>query len=125
MHAIPRRSNSAPRPTAGGRAAALRRYVARDLVEGRDGTLAALELALGCARDPSLRRRLRPQRSASNEFAVQMFRELGSRNPEIDARLLIAALTGLKLEWLAEGQRSAFSRRLPALVDRLAEILLP
>jgi AcrR family transcriptional regulator len=119
------RAGSAMRGRARGKAAALRRYVERDLAEGRDGTLAALELALACARDPSLRRRLRPQRSGSTGFAVAMLRELGSREPELDARLLIAALTGLKLEWLAEGERSAFARRLPALVERLAEVLLP
>lgn len=54
-----------------------------------------------------------------------MFREMGSRDPEIDARLLIAALTGLKLDWLAEGERSALSKRLPELIGRLAEMLLP
>jgi len=125
LSAVHERAHAAMRGEQRGKAAALRRYVERDLAEGRDGTLAALELALGCARDPSLRRRLQPQRSGSTEFAIAMFRELGSRNPEIDARLLIAALTGLKLEWLAEGERSAFARRIPALVERLAEMLLP
>jgi AcrR family transcriptional regulator len=125
LSAVRGRALSAMRGKAHGPTAALRRYVERDLVEGRDGTLAALELSLSCARDPSLRRRLRPQRSRSTEFAVDMFREMGSRHPEVDARLLIAALTGLKLEWLAEGERSAFARRVPALIERLAEILIP
>jgi TetR/AcrR family transcriptional regulator, regulator of biofilm formation and stress response len=106
-------------------AAALLQYVERDLDEGRDGTLAAIELSLSCARDPSLRRRLRSQRAGSTAFAVELFRQIGSRNPEIDSRLVIAALTGLKLDWLAEGRHSAFSRRLPELIERLAELLLP
>jgi AcrR family transcriptional regulator len=132
LSAVRERARSAMRGSPGaakamvrGRAAALLRYVERDLDEGREGTLAAIELSLRCARDSSLRRRLRPQRAGSTEFAVAMFRELGSRNPEIDARLLIAALTGLKLEWLADGERSARARRAPELIERLAELLLP
>lgn len=125
MRREPPASRNAATGKARGRAAALLRYVERDLAEGRDGTLAAMELSLSCARDPALRRRLRAQRSGSTEFAVEMLRELGSQDPEIDARLLIAALTGLKLEWLAEGERSASARLAPELIERLAEILLP
>jgi hypothetical protein len=54
-----------------------------------------------------------------------MLAALGSENAELDSQLLIAALSGLKLEWLAEGERSAFAKRLPELVERLAEVLLP
>ena len=54
-----------------------------------------------------------------------MLQQIGSRNAEVDSQLLTAALTGLKLEWLAEGERSAFAKRLPELLERLAEVLLP
>lgn len=106
-------------------AAALVHYLERDLREGRKGALASFELALVRARDPVLRRRLRPAGRASMRFAADMLREIGSQNPEMDSQLLIAALTGLKLEWLAEGERSAFAGRLPGLLERLAEVLLP
>ena len=105
--------------------AALVHYLERDLREGRKGSLAAFELALGRARDPALRRRLRPARNASGNFAAEMLEALGSTTPDLDSQLLIAAITGLKLEWLAEGERSAFARRLPELVERLAQVLLP
>jgi len=106
-------------------ARALLDYVERDLHEGRAGTLAAIELALGRARDPALRGQLRTPGNRSREFACAMLRAIGSANPELDSELLTAALVGLKLEWLAEGERSAFAKRLPEMLERLAELLLP
>ena len=61
----------------------------------------------------------------SNAYAAEMLGRLRSDDPETDATLLIAALNGLKLEWLAEGERSAFAERVPALARRLAELFLP
>jgi hypothetical protein len=54
-----------------------------------------------------------------------MLRRFHAKSPEVDATLLIAVLNGLKLEWLAEGEHSAFARRIPALARRLAELFLP
>jgi hypothetical protein len=38
---------------------------------------------------------------------------------------LIAALNGLRLAWLAEGERSGFAQRVPKLVARLADLFMP
>jgi AcrR family transcriptional regulator len=109
----------------GARAAGLARFLAGAVRDDRLGTLATLELALERARDPVLRRRTRGPSERSAAYAVEMLRELGSGQPHGDATLLIAALNGLKLEWLAEGERSAFAARVPALSRRLAELFLP
>jgi AcrR family transcriptional regulator len=110
---------------AGARAAGLARFLAEAVRDDRLGTLATLELALERARDPALRRRSKRPAERSNAYAVRMLRELGSSSPQSDATLLIATLNGLKLEWLAEGERSAFSGRIPSLSRRLAELFLP
>jgi AcrR family transcriptional regulator len=104
---------------------ALAHYVERDLREGRTGSIAAFELALVRARDTGLRQRLRPASQASSDFARQMLAALGSENAELDSKLLTAAISGLKLEALAEGERSAFARQLPSLLHRLGALLMP
>ena len=78
-----------------------------------------------CGRDPLLRRRLHGPSARSGAYAAELLRRLRSTRPEVDATLLIAALNGLKLEWLAEGERSAFAARIPALARRLSELFLP
>jgi AcrR family transcriptional regulator len=113
------------RSEAGARAAGLAQFLASAVRDDRLGTLATLELALERARDPGLRRRTRRPAADSNAYAAEMLRELGSRRPETDATLLTAALTGLKLAWLEEGERSAFAERIPELTKRLAALLLP
>jgi AcrR family transcriptional regulator len=113
------------RSEAGARAGGLAHFLAGAVRDDRLGTLASFELALERARDPALRRRTRRAATDSNAYAAEMLRELGSRNPETDATLLIAALSGLKLAWLEEGERSAFAERIPALTKRLAALLLP
>ena len=118
---------ASPPPAQAGRARAtgLARFLEGAVRDDRLGTLATFELSLERARDPALRRRTRAPAERSNAYAVEMLRILGARHPETDATLLIAALNGLKLEWLAEGERSAFARRIPALTKRLAALLLP
>jgi TetR/AcrR family transcriptional regulator, regulator of biofilm formation and stress response len=106
------------------RAAGLARFLEGAVRDDRLGTLATLELALERARDPLLRRRLQIPAARSDAYAAEMLRRLRSPCPEDDAVLLSAALNGLKLEWLAEGERSAFARRIPALARRLAELFL-
>ena len=109
----------------GARAGGLARFLEGAVRDDRDGTLATLELALERARDPLLRRRLQGPTARSSAYAADLLRQLRSKRPEVDATLLVAALNGLKLEWLAEGERSAFAERVPALARRLAELLLP
>ena len=104
------------------RAAAVARYLAGGVQEDRASTLATFELALERARDPALRRRLRGPKAESDAYAARMLRAAGSRRPDLDAHLFIAALNGLKLEWLAEGERSAFARRIPDLVRSLTDL---
>ena len=112
-------------PPARARAAGLARFLEGAVRDDRLGTLATLELALERAREPKLRARLRAAKARSDAYAVGMLRRFDSQQPEVDAALLIAVLNGLKLEWLAEGERSAFAARIPALARRLAELFLP
>ncbi len=102
--------------------AGLARYLEQGVREDRVGSLATFELALERARDPVLRRQLRVAKAESDAYAAQI---LGSVAPEADAELLIAALNGLRMAWLAEGERSSFARRVPQLVSRLADLLVP
>ena len=46
-------------------------------------------------------------------------------NAELNGPLLIAVINGLKLEWLAQGERSRFADRIPEMVERLAELFFP
>jgi len=109
----------------GTRAAGLAGFLEGAVRDDRLGTLATLELALERARDPSLRRRIHGASVRSSARAEELLRGLGSARAKVDATLLVAALNGLKLEWLAEGERSAFAARIPALARRLAELFLP
>ena len=104
-------------------AAGLQRYLEQGVLDDRLGSLATFELALERARDPALRRRLRSAQAESDAYAAEMLRDFGSREPERDADLLIAALNGLRLAWLAAGARSKFAERVPALVERLAHLM--
>lgn len=118
-------SGAGVEPPASARAAGLARFLEGAVRDDRLGTLATLELALERARDPLLRRRLQGPAARSGAYAAEMLGRLRSKKPEVDATLLIAVLNGLKLEWLAEGERSAFAERIPALARRLAELFLP
>jgi AcrR family transcriptional regulator len=101
----------------------LLRYLEQGVREDRDGSLATFELALERARDPALRRRLRAVKGDSDAFAAEQFAALGSSEPDTDAALVIAALDGLRLAWLSNGERSDFAKRVPAVVARLAALL--
>jgi AcrR family transcriptional regulator len=112
-------------PPARARAAGLTRFLEGAVRDDRLGTLATLELALERAREPKLRARLRAAKARSDAYAAGMLRRFDSQQPDVDATLLIAVLNGLKLEWLAEGERSPFAARIPVLARRLAELFLP
>lgn len=99
-------------------------YLEAGVKEDRSSSLATFELALERARNPALRRRLRSAQEASDSYAVEMLRELGAGDPELDAPLVISALNGLRMQWLAAGERSAFAEQVPALIGRLADWLL-
>ena len=108
-----------------GTAEGIEHYLRTGVTKDRAGSLATFELALERASDPALRRRLRGPKSRSDAFAVEMLGPLGAARPELDAQLLVCLLNGLRLEWLAEGERSAFAKRIPALVQRMSELLFP
>ena len=103
--------------------AGLARYLEQGVRVDREGSLATFELSLERARDPALRRRLKRWKQVSDDYATEAISALGSERPEDDATLLICALNGLRLEWLAEGERSRFAERIPALAERLAGLL--
>jgi TetR/AcrR family transcriptional regulator, regulator of biofilm formation and stress response len=98
--------------------AGLVRYLELGVLEDRAGSLATFELALERARDPVLRSRLRVAKAESDAYAAKI---LGMVAPGADSELLIAALNGLRMAWLAEGVRSSFARRVPQLIARLAD----
>lgn len=112
-------------PHPGGVSAGILEYLRAGVTIDRVGSLASFELALERARDPALRRRLRGPKERSDGLAAEMLGERGLEQPELDSQLLVFLLNGLRLEWLAEGERSAFARRVPGLVDRLSELFLP
>ena len=102
----------------------LMQYLTIGVFAHRTDSLASFELSLEMARDPELRRRLRSSQRASEFFAAESIRDLGSKQPDVDSLLLIAALNGLRLAWLAEGPRSKFGKAIPAVTKRLAEIFI-
>ena len=80
--------------------------IAEDLRRNRVGQLAQFELLLAAARDPALRDLSRAWRLAHLRVAEVGLRAAGSPSPELHARLLVAAATGLMLKQLAYPERS-------------------
>jgi AcrR family transcriptional regulator len=72
-----------------------------DLKRNPTRHLAQYELLLACARDPEMRELSRAWREAHLRVAETGLRAAGSRDPDLHAQLLTAAITGLLLKQLA------------------------
>ncbi len=92
-----------------------------DADPGRHVTL--FELALEATRTEVLRAEVREWQAAHLRLGETVCRAVGSREPELDARIVVAALTGLMLEQLASG-RADFGRDVmcPALERLFARL---
>lgn len=85
-------------------AAAVSAQIASDVEEDPAKHIALFELGLEAARSEPLREELRRWQDAHLRLAEMGCRAVGSAAPELDARIVVAALTGLMLEQLASGQ---------------------
>lgn len=85
-------------------AAAIADQLSSDVREDPDKHLALVEFALQAARMPPLRVELLRWQDAHIRLAETGCRAIGSVDPPRDARVVVAAITGLMLEQLASGR---------------------
>jgi len=85
-------------------AAAVASMIAGDVREEPNRHVALFELGLEATRTELLRGELQRWQEAHIRLAELGCRAVGSEEPELDARLVVAALTGLMLEQLASGR---------------------
>jgi len=107
-------------------AAAVAAQLAGDLEEDPAKHVALFELALEAARTPTLRLELARWQEANVRLAEVGCRAVGSDEPALDARVVVATLTGLLLEQLA-GEREDFEAGVlrPALTRLFAQLAAP
>lgn len=105
-------------------AAAVSAQIASDVEEDPAKHVALFELALEAARTEALREELRRWQEAHLRLAEMGCRAVGSEAPELDARLVVSALTGLMLEQLASArpdfEEAVLRPALARLFERLA-----
>ena len=87
-----------------GWASAVSAQISADVDEDPGKHVTLFELALEATRTEVLRADVREWQAAHLRLAETACRAVGSPEPELDARLVVAALTGLMLEQLASGQ---------------------
>lgn len=85
-------------------AAAVARLVAGDVAAEPARHVALFELGLEAARREPLRAELQRWQDAHLRLAEMGCRAIGSDDPEMDARVVVATLTGLMLQQLAGGR---------------------
>ena len=107
-------------------AAAVSAQLAGDLDEDPAKHVALFELGLEAARTPALRAELGRWQEANLRLAEVGCRAVGSDEPELDARVVVATLTGLLLEQLAT-EREDFEAGVlrPALTRLFAQLAAP
>ncbi len=107
-------------------AAAVSAQLAGDLDEDPAKHVALFELGLEAARTPALRAELGRWQEANLRLAEVGCRAVGSDEPELDARVVVATLTGLLLEQLAS-EREDFETGVlrPALTRLFAQLAAP
>jgi TetR/AcrR family transcriptional regulator, regulator of biofilm formation and stress response len=105
-------------------AAAVAAMIARDVRDEPDRHVALFELGLEATRTEALRGELQRWQEAHIRLAELGCRAVGSDEPELDARLVVATLTGLMLEQLASGrydfEQEVMRPSLERLFSRLA-----
>jgi TetR/AcrR family transcriptional regulator, regulator of biofilm formation and stress response len=107
-------------------AAAVSAQLARDVAEDPAKHVALFELGLEAARTPALRAELARWQEANLRLAEVGCRAVGSDEPQLDARVVVATLTGLLLEQLAS-ERADFETGVlrPALTRLFAQLAAP
>lgn len=111
-------------PSGDGLAALLAELAARELHDQRSGLIAGYALCLEAARRPALREISRGWTDAYVALAAALLLAAGSRRPEQDAQLLVAALDGLLLEQLARDEPDFEQQVLRPALERLIGALL-
>ena len=91
--------------SAAGWAAAVAAQISADVDEDPGKHVTLFELALEATRTEVLRPDVWDWQAAHLRLAETACRAVGSPEPELDARIVVAALTGLMLEQLASGQQ--------------------
>ncbi len=87
-----------------GWASAVAAQISADVDEDPGKHVTLFELALEATRTEVLRGDVREWQAAHLRLGETACRAVGSPEPELDARIVVAALTGLMLEQLASGQ---------------------
>lgn len=103
--------------------AALARLVTDELAGDRTGLMASHALWLEAARRPELRELSRAWTAAYVRVAAGLLDTAGARDPELDARIVVAALDGLGLDALVTDDPDA-GRTVQAALERLLAALL-
>ncbi len=85
-------------------ASAVAAQISADVDEDPCKHVTLFELALEGTRTAVLRRDVREWQAAHLRLAETACRAVGSQEPELDARIVVAAVTGLMLEQLASGR---------------------
>lgn len=98
--------------------------VARELHGERPGLIASYALWLEAARRPELRDISRAWTDAYLGLAATLMAAAGSRQSELDARLVVATMDGLLLEQLARDQPGFAEHVLAPALERLIAALL-
>jgi len=103
--------------------AALANLVLDELAGDRTGLVASYALWLEAARRPELRELSRAWTAAYVRVTAGLLATAGSRDPDLDARIVVAALDGLSLDALVTDPPGA-GRALRAALERLLGALL-
>lgn len=105
--------------SAGDWAAAVSAQIAADIRDEPDKHVALFELGLEATRTELLRGELARWQEAHIRLAEMGCRAVGSEEPELDARIVVATLTGLMLEQLASGREDFEEEVLRPALERL------
>jgi DNA-binding transcriptional regulator YbjK len=103
--------------------AALARLVTDELAGDRTGLVASYALWLEAARRPELREVSRAWTEAYVRVAAGLLATAGARDPELDARIVVAALDGLSLDALVTDDPDS-GRTVRGALERLLGALL-
>ena len=105
--------------SAGGWAAAVAGQISADVDEDPGKHVTLFELALEATRTEVLRADVREWQSAHLRLGETVCRAVGSPEPELDSRIVVAVLTGLMLEQLASGQPDFGEQVMRPALERL------
>jgi DNA-binding transcriptional regulator YbjK len=92
--------------------------------DGRTTTMGLYHLQLEAAQRPDLTPVLREWKAATMSLAERALRVAGSPRPATDARVVVAAIDGLRLDQLASPEPDAEGSVLRPAIERLLEALV-